>query len=198
VTHTSTKSLKDTCFHCHLPLPEENIYSGNINNEQQLFCCNGCKLVCEAIIGSGMQGFYHRTPEGTTLQPPPEIDSQLELYDLDEIQLDYVLHIEQSGKTPQREIHLLIEGIHCAACVWLIEQRIGKLSGIIEANVNLSARKLRLRWDNEQIKLSTVMQKLGEIGYAAVPFDPEVAEGSIKKQNRSILFRLGFGLHLQP
>ncbi len=151
------------------------------------FCCYACKTVCETIYGAGMEGFYQRTPDNETLQPPPEIDSQLEVYDLDEVQGDFV---DSLGDI--REIHLLVEGIHCAACVWLIERRLEMVDGVLDAYVNLSAKKLKLKWDNRKIKLSRILQILGQIGYAAVPYDPEAAEGQIKKANRQLLFRLGF------
>lgn len=175
------------CDHCHLPLPDDEIISSTINDKELYFCCYGCKAVCETIYSSGMEGFYQRTTEGETLQPPPEIDSQLEVYDIDEVQAEFV-DITQN----KREIHLLVEGIHCAACVWLIERQLANTHGVIEANVNLSVKKLRVKWDNSQIKLSSILQIMGQIGYAAVPFDPEAAEGQIKKQNRELLFRLSF------
>ncbi len=176
-----------TCDHCHLPLPPGEDITSTINDKEMHFCCYGCKTVCETIYGAGMDGFYRRTLEGETLQPPPEIDSQLEVYDLDDVQREFV---ENLGDI--REIHLLVEGIHCAACVWLIERRLENELGILQANVNLSAKKLHLKWDNRETKLSRVLQILGQIGYAAVPYDPEAAEGQIKKQNRAMLFRLAF------
>jgi Cu2+-exporting ATPase len=90
----------------------------------------------------------------------------------------------------EREINLLVEGIHCAACVWLIERGLGTMSGIVKAQVNLANRRVLLRWDNRQVKLSDIIKRLGDIGYAAVPFDPEAVEGTIKKQNRALLFRM--------
>ncbi len=185
----STLDLKkNNCDHCHLPLPSsgEEI-SSVINEKKMLFCCHGCQSVCEIIYSSGMDGFYQRTIEGETLQPPPEINTQLDVYDLDEVQSEFV---DSLGDT--REIHLLVEGIHCAACVWLIEHRLATELGVLDVNVNLSAKKLRLKWDNRVTKLSQLLHYLGQIGYAAVPFDPEAAEGQIKKYNRQLLFRLGF------
>ncbi len=175
------------CDHCHLPLPPGEDITATINDKNLHFCCHGCKTVCESIYGAGMDGFYRRTPEGETLQPPPEIDSELEIYDLDDVQREFVGELGDI-----RDIHLLIEGIHCAACVWLIERRLADEPGVLLANVNLSAKKLHLKWDNRQAKLSAILQALGQIGYAAVPFDPEAAEGQIKKHNRQLLFRLGF------
>lgn len=186
-SHSSEHSIPKECDHCRLPLPDDEIISSTINGKELYFCCYGCKTVCETIYGSGMDGFYRRTPEGETLQPPPKIDSQLEVYDLDEIQQEFV---DELGDI--REIHLLVEGIHCAACVWLIERALSNQQGVVDANVNLSAKKLRLKWDQREVKLSAILHLLGRIGYAAVPYDPEAAEGQIKKQNRDLLLRLGF------
>ena len=149
------------------------------------FCCNGCKSVCEAIHAAGLEGFYQRTPEGEVLGPPPEPPKELALYDIDEVQEEFV---DSLGDT--REINLLVEGIHCAACVWLIENSLKALPGVAEARVNLTGRRLRLKWDNSRLKLSQALRRLGEIGYAAVPFDPEVAEGSLQRANRRLLYRL--------
>jgi Cu2+-exporting ATPase len=61
-----------------------------------------------------------------------------------------------------------------------------------EARVNLTGRRLRLKWDNGRVKLSQVLRRLADIGYAAVPFDPEAAEGALKRQNRALLYRMAF------
>ncbi|HID45587.1 MAG TPA: heavy metal translocating P-type ATPase [Chromatiaceae bacterium] len=174
------------CFHCGLPIPEQD-FSTEIDGKQRHFCCFGCQSVCEAIYAAGMEGFYQRTPEGTLLEPPPPPPQDVGLYDLEEVQAEFV---HQKGQ--EREIHLLVEGIHCAACVWLIEHTLNKLPGVLSARVNLSAKRLLLRWDNERIKLSEIIAALAKVGYAATPFDPEAAEGILKKQTRDLLFRITF------
>jgi len=160
---------------------------GEIDGERRRFCCLGCKSVCEAIYSAGLEGFYRRTPDGEPLGPPPEIPKELALYDLDEVQEEFV---DVSGQI--RDLHLLVEGIHCAACVWLIEHRLANQPGVIQASVNLSGRRLHLRWDNARVKLSEVLRRMGEIGYAAVPFDPELAEGAVQSENRKLLYRMAF------
>ncbi len=175
------------CYHCGLPIPPGQTQTAQIEGQPRAFCCIGCKSVCEAIHAAGMQGFYQRTPEGTPLAPPPELPSDLALYDLDEVQEEFIHELGE-----QREINLLVEGIHCAACVWLIEQTLQRMPGVLSARVNLSARRLLVRWDNERIRLSRILEQLGRIGYKAVPYDPESAEGALKKQNRALLFRIVF------
>ncbi len=176
----------DNCFHCNLPLSEELTFETAINGNTRQFCCPACQAVCSAIYDAGLDGFYDRVPQGN-LAPPVETSKDQALYDLDEVQAEFVTDLGV-----QREIHLLVEGIHCAACVWLIERSLNPLPGILNARVNLSGKRLLLKWDNNQIKLSQILGHLGKIGYTAVPYDPEVAEGRLKKQNRSLLLRMAF------
>ena len=175
------------CFHCGLPVPTGEPITAAVDGAEHSFCCQGCKSVCQAIYDAGMEGFYDRTPDGALLAPPPDLPDEIALFDLDEVQAEYV-----HGSGDSREINLLVEGIHCAACVWLIERTLAPVPGVLAAQVNLSGRRLHLRWDPEQIKLSDIIQRLSQIGYAAVPFDPETAEGRLRKRDRSLLYRLVF------
>ena len=120
----SASNADQVCFHCNLPLPQGQEVVSEIDGEQRHFCCTGCKAVCEAIYQAGLEGFYQRTPDGTCLAPPPEIPAELALYDLDEVQEEFVGELGE-----ERDIHLLVEGIHCAACVWLLEELFRRTAG---------------------------------------------------------------------
>jgi len=184
--YSSLENVSNSCFHCGLPFPKNQNYEQVIEGENRQFCCPACQAVCNAIYDAGLEGFYERVPQGA-LAPPPDTQRDLVLYDLDEVQAEFVpvLGVE-------RDIHLLVEGIHCAACVWLIERTLGQMEGIIKAQVNLSGKRLLVRWDNTQVRLSQILSRLAQIGYAASPYDPEVAEGRLKKQNRTLLLRMAF------
>ncbi|WP_428607677.1 heavy metal translocating P-type ATPase [Sedimenticola sp.] len=175
------------CFHCTLPVSVDNEVVAPIKGKPQSFCCIGCKSVCEAIHAAGLEGFYQRMYDGTALAPPPDLPKELTLYDLDEVQEEFV---DSLGET--RDIHLLVEGIHCAACVWLIEHSLLNLAGVMQARVNLSGRRLHVEWDNSRLKLSSIIRRLGQIGYAAVPYDPDAAEDRLRRENRHLLYRMGF------
>jgi Cu2+-exporting ATPase len=175
------------CFHCGLPIDSDVDYHNQLDGQQRDFCCFACQSVCEAIYDAGLQGYYQRTPEGVLLAPPPTPPKDIEMYDLDEVQQDFV---NCQGDT--RDTHLLVEGIHCAACVWLIERGMMRTPGVLSASVNLAGKRLHLRWDNSRVGLSKLINLLSKIGYSAVPYDPEAAEGSMKRTNRALLFRLFF------
>ncbi len=175
------------CFHCGLKIADDAEFRSQLDGESRDFCCFACQSVCEAIYQANLQGYYQRTPQGTLLAPPPTPPRDIEMYDLDEVQEDFV-----HSKGELSDTHLLVEGIHCAACVWLIERSMMRLPGVLTANVNLAGKRLHLRWDNSRLKLSTVIHELSKIGYSGIPYDPEAAEGAMKRSNRAMLFRLFF------
>ncbi|VAX07647.1 Type cbb3 cytochrome oxidase biogenesis protein CcoI; Copper-translocating P-type ATPase [hydrothermal vent metagenome] len=187
--HLGSNCLSNTlCFHCRLPLPATNeVAQATLKGKECSFCCTGCKAVSEAIYNAGLEGFYQRTTEDAPLAPPPDLPKDILLYDIDAIQEEFVHELSE-----QREINLLVEGIHCAACVWLIENSLQAMPGINEVAVNLTGRRLRVKWDNGRLQLSAIMQRLGQLGYAATPFDPQAAEGILQRQNRKLLYRMAF------
>ncbi|RKT45051.1 heavy metal translocating P-type ATPase [Thiocapsa rosea] len=185
--HPDASSTRIRCFHCGLPVAESARETAFIAGRERSFCCTGCKSVCEAIFAAGLEGFYKRTPEGEIFGPPPEPPKDLAVFDLDAVQEEFT---DTAGES--REINLLVEGIHCAACVWLIEKGLCAMPGVEEARVNLTGRRLRVRWDNGRLKLSRILGRLADLGYAAAPFDPESAEGAIGRENRAMLYRMAW------
>ncbi len=175
------------CFHCGLPIADDADFHSELGGDTRDFCCFACKSVCEAIYEAGLQGYYQRTPQGTLLAPPPTPPKDIEMYDMEDVQQEFV---NRQGEL--RDAHLLVEGIHCAACVWLIERGMMRIQGVQTANVNLAGKRLHIRWDDSRVKLSVLIKRLAQIGYAGVPYDPETAEGAMKRANRSMLFRLFF------
>lgn len=185
--HRAKASVTTHCFHCGLPVAESARETAVVAGRERQFCCLGCKSVCEAIFAAGLEGYYRRTPEGEIFGPPPEPPKDLALFDLDAVQEEFT----DTG-TEIRDINLLVEGIHCAACVWLIEKGLGAMPGVEEARVNLTGRRLRVRWNNGRLKLSRILRRLADLGYAAAPFDPESSEGAIGRENRAMLYRMAW------
>ncbi len=174
------------CFHCGLAISPGQRQELMIQGVSRAFCCAGCATVCQAIHDSGLEGFYRKL-RAAELAPPPEIAEDLAQYDLPDIQAEFVA---QQGDL--REAMLLVEGVHCAACVWLIEHALRPLEGVRTAEVNLAHHRLRLRWDSRRVQLSFILKRLHAIGYAAVPYDPERAEGAAARQSKSLLYRMAF------
>ena len=177
------------CFHCGLPAGGAAACHGEVAGTSRPFCCSGCLTVCQVIHESGLDDFYRRLRQREeTLAPPPDAPADLDQYDLEEVQADFVRTLPGGRK----EAQLMVEGIHCAACVWLIEKALDGLPGIDAAEVNMTHHRLMVRWDAGAVSLPAIMQRLAALGYAAVPFDLEAAEGALQKRNRRLLFRMAF------
>ncbi len=175
------------CFHCGLPIEPAALQRAFIQDERHDFCCSGCMLVCQAIYDSGLDGFYNKLKNNDFLAPPPESDSNLEQFDLDDVQAEFVTTQDNVS-----EATLLVEGIHCAACVWLIEHGLADLKGVLKANVNMAHHRLQLCWNRDEIQLSAVLKRLAQLGYKSAPYNQEAAEGAAAKRHKQLLYRMAF------
>ncbi len=185
----STHSPID-CFHCGLPVPAGTQYQLEIEQQMRALCCTGCQAVAQAIVDNGLTDFYRfRTDVGKhpeDLIPKPLRD--LQVYDSAELQRSFVRSLGADASI--REASLILEGIVCAACVWLNERHVKGLPGVLDFRVNYSTQRATLKWDNAQIKLSEVLQAINAIGYHAHPFDPGRLESLQKKEKSAALRRI--------
>ena len=173
------------CDHCGQPIAQDGLVTARIHNEDKQFCCHGCAGACAAIYEAGLGDFYDK--KYRQLQPPTDVPQDLAVYDHDEVQSAFV-----NSLGDVREIVLMSESIHCAACVWLIEHRLAKESGILLANVNFTTRRIKVRWDNRLISLSQILHILAQLGYAATPYDPQTSQKALEDYNRGLLYRFAF------
>lgn len=157
-----------------------------LNGTRHPMCCHGCAAVAEAIIAAGLSDFYqHRTALSRRAEDliPQQLHG-LELYDRTDLQKSFV----RTESATVREAALIMEGIVCAACIWLSERHINALPGVLEFRVNYSTHRATLRWDVEQIKLSAILSAMAAIGYIAHPFDPDRQE-ALQKEERAVALR---------
>ncbi|WP_024695936.1 heavy metal translocating P-type ATPase [Pseudomonas syringae] len=176
------------CYHCALPVPAGSRFTAAVLGETRALCCPGCKAVAEAIVAGGLEHYYsHRSETSTNPENlPTPVPDELALYDRPDVQAPFVHHDAEVSQTT-----LLIEGISCAACGWLIEQRLGKLAGVVEARLNLSNHRLTVRWISHQIAFSQLLHTLRGIGYVAHPWQADRAAERLARENRLALRQLG-------
>ncbi|MEZ9819290.1 heavy metal translocating P-type ATPase [Shewanella sp. 10N.286.45.A1] len=177
-----------SCYHCSEPVLTGTQFTTQIQNEEQPMCCPGCQAVSQAIIDAGLTNYYKfRTEPGSkqTALVPEELAS-VSAYDLPEVQQDFIQHRDDLN-----EVSLTIDDITCAACAWLIEHQVKKLSGVVSVQVNSTTQRALIAWQAEQVKLSEILNKIGAIGYQAAPFQVDEQETKSKKDSRKFLVRLG-------
>lgn len=176
------------CFHCGDTVPEGAHHPITYQGQEHPACCAGCQAVAQTIIDSGLGQYYaQRDQPASRSDPlPAEILEQIQLYDDPALQHSFVL----SDAANIREAALLLEGISCAACIWLNEQHIGRLPGVLSVSINYTTHRARVRWDEAQIHLSQILQAIHAIGYHAQPYDQARAEAGWQLRRKAALFRL--------
>ena len=179
------------CFHCHLPIPGTVAYHAEVEGQQQPMCCPGCKAVTEAIIAGGLDSYYqHRTDPGLQAGSITErLQEELRIYDQDTVQKDFVVS-KGDDERALKQASLLIEGITCAACIWLLENHLGSLKGVDSVHVNLSTHEAQVIWNPDSVPLSDLMLLIHQIGYKAHPWRADHQEALLKEENRRFIRRL--------
>lgn len=184
-----------SCYHCGLPVPEALDLPVQILGKRQQMCCIGCQAVAQSIVDNGLGEYYasrDAMPESPREAMPAVLD-QLVLFDHAEFQKSFVRELGEN----ELEASLMLEGITCAACVWLNEQHIGQLLGVTGVDVNYTNRRAKVRWDERRIKLSEILAAISSIGYRAYPYDAAKHEELAHKERKDAMWRLwvaGFGM----
>ena len=185
---------QNLCFHCGEIALEGNRWCLEIDGQTQTMCCPACKAVAETIIGSGLKDYYrHRTalPEISPQQKRnanSDVREELKLYDEPAIQQSFVQHFD--NELAEAEAVLVISGISCAACAWLIEHRLSQLKHVISVNLNLTTHRLMVRWLDDEIKLSQIFEEIHQLGYQAHPFSATQAEHQRIQESKTAFRRL--------
>ncbi|MGA4321085.1 heavy metal translocating P-type ATPase [Ectopseudomonas hydrolytica] len=176
------------CYHCGLPVPAGSAFHAEVLGATREMCCPGCQAVAEAIVAGGLEHYYsHRSENSANPQALPQaLPDELALYDRSDVQQPFVQHQGELSET-----QLLIEGISCAACGWLIEKHLRGVPGVAEAHLNLSNHRLQVRWQDSHIPLSKLLAELRRIGYAAHPWRADEAAERLAAENRRRMRELG-------
>lgn len=176
------------CYHCGLPVSSGTRYSAVVLDEPRAMCCQGCQAVAEAIVANGLEDYYrYRTelPQNVEDLVPDEL-RELMLYDHPEVQKSFV----SQAPGDYKEASLILEGITCAACIWLNERHLKQLQGIQQVSINYTTHRARIIWDENQIKLSDILIEIRKLGYHAHPFSAQQQEALRLKQRKADFRRL--------
>ena len=171
------------CFHCNEVLGNKPICI-SISGQDQSFCCNGCASATQWILQHGLADYY-------TLrnQHASKVNEHLNDYcswDRDDIQRGFV-HKNEAGYSAV----LLTDDMHCAACAWLIQKALQKISGVQSINANAITGRVELQWNPVQTKLSAICQQLAALGYTPYLSMNEAYEQQKRKERKQLLLKLG-------
>ena len=183
--HPATHSAAG-CFHCGLPVGKA-VFPVRVDGVERATCCRGCQAVSQTIVDNGLGAYYrNRTAMAPSARSVQVVPGELAVYDMPEVQRNFV----RDANEHEKEASLLIDGVTCAACVWLIEQRIARLPGVSAVSLNYATRRARVRWDARETALSAILAAVAALGYSAHPYDAGRAEERLRRERSILLWRL--------
>ncbi|MEO7323717.1 MAG: heavy metal translocating P-type ATPase [Dokdonella sp.] len=172
-----------SCFHCGESVPPDVRLSANVGGDMRPVCCIGCQAAVEWIAGLGLADYY-RLREG----PAVRATSESGYAEWDRPRLAR-MHVRILG-ADRSEAVLLVEGLRCAACAWLIERALTSAPGVHEVGVNAVMRRVRIVFDPQSIRLSDLMQALARLGYAPHPLCAAAIDSLRQRESRIAMKRL--------
>ncbi len=176
------------CTHCHLEF-DEKVMIKELENPELNFCCNGCQGVYHLLKDDGLDSFYDKMGKNS-IAPPVALGADSSNFDMESFKSRYIKTTNEGFS----RVDLIIEGIHCAACIWLNEKVLGQTDGIVEASINFTNNKAKIVWDEDTIKLSEIIDKIRSIGYNAYPYDRSESEKQATKNNRDYFLRMSVAI----
>ncbi len=186
-SNTAAQADPEHCYHCGEQVPAGLDLDILIGGEMRPMCCPGCRAVAQLISASGLENFYEQRTAYNERPPEQAAPSdQYTVYDDPKLAASFT----ESGQGGELTARLLLGGISCAACTWLIEQTMGHLPGVSMALVNLQQSRLDIRFDPGQLPLSQVFARLEALGYRARPFQASAQRTQMASEYRIELRRL--------
>lgn len=143
------------------------------------FCCRGCEAAWHLVNGLGLASYYRRRSIDPTLRPLKPDNAAPQRPDLMAL-----AHVDERGITT---LHLMVEGLHCAACVWLIESLLSRQSGVVHARLNMTTQRLVVRWQGSPEEAARVVEPVLLVGYHVVPYDPEALASANAATEKALL-----------
>lgn len=164
------------CTHCGAEVPAGELVAG----AKEQFCCHGCRSVWQVLHGCGLDGFYHlrETTGGVqSAEPPPEPGAA-------SIATAAAATVEPIGHDLAR-VTWWIAGVHCAACVWLLERLPHVCPGVREARLHFGQQRLNVTFAPSATEPSAIAAAIGRIGYRAHPWHDQDGDRQRRVERRS-------------
>ena len=150
------------CYHCGLGCVDTTVSA-----DDYVFCCTGCRTVYEILQENGLDQYYRlEARPGTPLNDRPATAGRFAYLDDETLRaqlLDY-----DDGTTAR--VTLRLPQIHCASCVWLLENLRRLEPAVSHSEVDFLRHELAVTFNTQSLSLRTLVERLTSIGY-----EPEIS-----------------------
>ena len=168
------------CYHCQQPVPAGIHIT---DDHGHAYCCHACEAVAHIISAHHLEQYYQVRDRPAPRPEHPYDPAHWQAYDLLEIAAQYTY---KDGD--DQEIHLYIDGLHCAACTWLISHALQDAHGISHTRINLGTGRAEIRW--RDTPLSAILATIASLGYTPNLHTPDEEDNKQRRERNHDLLRL--------
>ena len=144
------------CFHCGLP-----IGAAGRSIDEKAFCCAGCETVYRLLEGAGLDGFYQvESHPGVRMENDASAE-RFQFLDDPEVRRQFVDYADEKIT----RVTFTTPAIHCAACIWLLENLFRLNPGIERSRVNFTHKEVSIGFSTGDVRLSEIAALLSSLGY---------------------------------
>jgi Cu2+-exporting ATPase len=156
--------------------------------ETEQFCCNGCRQVYTLVREWGFDQYYRLVlQQQGTIEPARVTGRSFEDFDDERLLAEATDRVGEQ----RRRTRLYLEGVHCAACVWLVEKLPAVLRGVDDVRLNLGSAVAEITWRPEHTRLSAIARALDRLGYTPHLHRASRIQEVRRTEDRAALARLG-------
>jgi heavy metal translocating P-type ATPase len=165
------------CIHCKTLFKE---FANSTKRSQ--FCCFGCETVYNILTKSNLGQYYKLKETSESFRPSSPVKSSTTSFDF----LD---------KETSDSITFFLEGVHCVACLWLIEHLGTLVEGVDSIQLNIGTSQAIIT-KQPTGKFSKIAACLDQLGYHPHFLTKGSVEDLQKKERRQSLLRIGLSAAL--
>tara|TARA_R110002050_G_C8945775_1_gene512964 strand:- start:636 stop:3089 length:2454 start_codon:yes stop_codon:yes gene_type:complete len=170
------------CYHCG-----ENCDDELLMRDERSFCCTGCLTVYEVLNENNLCDYYD-------IEAAPGTNQKKQI--VRENQFDYLDDVDVFNRLidfkDEEQVHVTfyLPMIHCASCIWLLENLYKLNPAIIYARVDFIKKKVQIKYQRKETNLKSVVSLLSNIGYEPSINLSDIEEKISKKYNKKLIYQL--------
>lgn len=169
------------CFHCGDPCVSI------IRSDDKVFCCDGCKAVYEILNSNELCDYYTLTNHPGFTAKEKNAKARFDFLDQPDI-ADKLLTFKSDALNV---VQFYVPKIHCASCIWLLENLQKLVDGVIDSRVDFGNKEVTVQFDPSKTHLRAVAEMMDRIGYEP-EFNLQMLEKKARSTyNRTILYKIG-------
>lgn len=179
---TSQTDTHPICYHCGEFCIATDLVVGDKH-----FCCKGCKTVYELLDANDLCDYYNLDQAPGV--SPRELGAEKRFGYLDDEAVQRQLLDFNDGRTAK--VTFFIPDMHCAACIWLLENLYTLNPAVTQSKVNFLKKELTVTWHIGETSLRELVALLASLGYEPRINLQDLEQKAEDTGNRQLYYKIG-------